>query len=170
MILRYVLSVMASLLADFLNLFLAPLVVLFASKEGWLPRWLWWFQTPDNSLDGDKGWKARVKSGYISRVRWLWRNSMYGFAISVLGVKCRSTDRIGTEGNPKISNRPLVEGLVVRKVYRDSKVIYFQWYYVKAWSSTRCIRINLGWKLWGDSPTGQLVFSPNPCMGYIKRD
>ena len=168
MILRYVLSVLASLLADFLNLFLAPLVVLFATKEGWPPHWLWWFQTPDNSLDGDKGWKAQTTPGYLSRVRWLWRNSMYGFAIGVLGAKFELTDRVVTTGDPKVSNRPLVEGLVIRRVYRGSKVIYFQWYYVKAWSSTRCIRINLGWKLWGDHPTGQLVFSPSLTMGYSK--
>jgi len=36
---------------------LAPIVVLFASKEGWLPKWLWWFQTPDNPVDGDRDWK-----------------------------------------------------------------------------------------------------------------
>lgn len=168
MILRYVLSVLASLLADFLNLFLAPLVVLFASKEGWLPRWLWWFQTPDNSLDGDEGWKERGKPGYLSRVRWLWRNSMYGFAIGVLGAGLGNADRVVTTGDPKVSNRPLREGLVIRRVYRGSKVIYFQWYYVKAWLSTRCIRINLGWKLWGDHPTGQLVHSPSLTMGYSK--
>ena len=103
MILRYVLSVLASLLADFLNLFLAPIVVLFASKEGWLPNWLWWFQTPDNSLDGDNGWKAQTKPGYLTRVRWLWRNSMYGFAIGVLGVQVQPGDRIEVQGDPKVS-------------------------------------------------------------------
>ena len=168
MYVRYVLLVLLSLFADLLNLFLAPLVVLFAPKDGWLPRWLWWFQTPDNSLDGDKGWKVQVKPGYASRVRWLWRNSMYGFAISVLGVKILPTDRILTVGSPKVSNRPLYEGLVKRYLYRDGKCVAFQWYYVKAWSGTRCIRLNFGWKLWGDNPTGQLVHGPSFTMGYSK--
>ena len=29
-----------------------------------LPKWLSWFQTPDNSLDGDNGWKTE---------HWQWR-------------------------------------------------------------------------------------------------
>lgn len=32
---------------------ISPVLPLFASSDGWLPRWLWWFQTPDNSIDGD---------------------------------------------------------------------------------------------------------------------
>ena len=39
-----------------LALILAPVLPLFANSDGWLPKWLWWFQTPDNSLDGDQGW------------------------------------------------------------------------------------------------------------------
>ena len=93
---------------------------------------------------------------------------MYGFSIGVLGAKFADGDLIITEGDPKVSNRPLLEGLVIRRVRRGSKTLYFQWYYVKAWSPTHCIRINLGWKLWGDNPTGQLVHSPSLTTGYSK--
>ena len=31
----------------------SPALPAFASEDGWLPKWLWWFQTPDNSIDGD---------------------------------------------------------------------------------------------------------------------
>jgi hypothetical protein len=166
---------------DLLNYFIAPFAVLFASKDGWLPRWLWWLQTPDNSLDGDNGWKEEHRpymiedtkfKQYVNRVRWLYRNSMYGFAIDVLGCKTLATDDLEIIGESKVSNRPLHEGLVVRKLIRDGKVIAFQWYYVNAWSDTRCIRINLGWKLWGfkkgENNNCQIVFSPNPFMGYSK--
>ena len=34
---------------------LAPILPLFADETGYLPRWLWWFQTPDNPIDGDRG-------------------------------------------------------------------------------------------------------------------
>jgi len=180
MTLKYICLVLISLIADILNYFLAPIVVLFASQEGWLPRWFSWFQTPDNSLDGDNGWQLENRpfkvedssfKKYINRVAWLYRNSVYGFAISVLGIKILPTDRILTVGNPKVSNRPLVEGLVKRYLYRDSKVIAFQWYYVISWSPTRCVRLNFGWKLWGNTPTGQLVFSPSVTMGYsLKKD
>jgi hypothetical protein len=31
---------------------LTPVIVLFAKPNGWLPDWLFWFQTNDASLDG----------------------------------------------------------------------------------------------------------------------
>lgn len=173
--LKYSLLVVCSLMADLLNFVVAPVAVLFASKEGWLPRWLRWFQTPDNSLDGDGGWKAENRpfmnesnglKRWWNRTSWLYRNSMYGFAIDVLGARLDVEDVIEIEGNARVSNRPLLNGLVVRRVRRGGKLAYFQWYYVKAWSGTRCVRINLGWKLWGKQPSFQLVFSINPFMGY----
>lgn len=175
----YLALVMCSLIAKVLNLVAAPFVSLFANAAGWLPDWLSWFQTPDNSLDGDKGWKTSNRPYLVedskfkrwwNRTRWLLRNSTYGFAIDVLGAKLLSTDVVVVRGNPKVSNRPLVQGLVVRTVRRNGKLKYFQWYYVKAWSSTKCIRINIGWKLWGNRPSGQLVFSPSFTMGYTRKD
>ena len=175
---KYFLLVLISLLASFLNYFLAPLVVLFASDAGWLPRWLSWFQTPDNSLDGDDGWKTEHRpykaqdtkfQRWVNRFCWLYRNSMYGFAIDVLGLKVQPTDTLIIQGDPKVSNRPLCEGVVHRKLLRDGQLIGFQWYGVFGWSQKYCLRINLGWKLWGDhnQPRScQLTFSPNPFMSY----
>ena len=174
---KYALMVLCSLLASVLNYPLAPLAVLFASEDGWLPKWLWWFQTPDNSLDGDGGWKEehrrfkvedRPWKRWYNRTTWLYRNPMYGFAIDVLGAKCLATDLIKVIGDPQVSNRPIHSGLVRRELYRMGVLTYFQWYYVRQWSDTRCIRINLGWKLWGDATKGrncQLTFSPSPFMG-----
>lgn len=72
---------------------LSPILPLFASKEGWLPRWLWWFQTPDASLDGDSGWKDVGKHPYINKLPrylrqmfWLIRNPAYGFSWTVLAT------------------------------------------------------------------------------------
>lgn len=177
MYLKYALLVLASLLASVLNLFLAPVVVLFASDDGWLPRSLWWFQTPDNPLDGDGGWKEEHRrfkvedaawKRWYNRTTWLYRNPMYGFSIDVLGAKTLWTDTVILIGDPLVSNRPIHSGLVQRRLIRESKIIYFQWYYVWQWSETRCVRINLGWKLWGDATKDrncQLTFSPNPFMG-----
>lgn len=174
---RYVFLVIISMLADILNYVLAPFAVLFASKDGWLPNWLWWLQTPDNSLDGDGGWK-KINRPFIvedsafkvwwNRTSWLYRNSMYGFAIYVLGAVIKPGDTLEVVGNPKVSNRPLLNGLVVRRVIRNGVPVYFQWYYVKAWSELYCIRINLGWKLWAfDKGNCQLVHSPSFTMGYV---
>jgi len=54
--------------------------------------------------------------------------------------------------------------------------IFWQWYYVKAWGPAkwrRCIRINMGWKMFGVMAPGvnvQIVFSVNPLMGYLREN
>lgn len=186
---RYALLVIADIFLTFLNYFLAPIVVLFASEDGWLPKWLWWFQTPDNPLDGDDGWKTEHRpymeektkfERWVNRFRWLHRNSLYGFAIDVMGAKLVEGYTIVITGDDKTSNRPLHNGKVYKVVTLPNGTQYFQYYYVRAWKDIfgsktpkflidRCIRINLGWKLWGDMGAGQnkqFVFSPNPLMGW----
>lgn len=179
MYILYAMLVIASMTADLLNLFLAPVVALFASESGWLPKWLWWFQTPDNSLDGDEGWKAEHRPFMIedskakrwwNRTRWMHRNSMYSFGFSVLGFVVKPGFTYSCEGSESVSNRPLHNGLVLRQLVSGG-VTYWQWYYVRAWSDTKCIRVNLGWKLWGNLHPGKqcaFVFSVNPFMGYSK--
>lgn len=177
MIARWFAYLLADITMTLLGLVSAPAVVPFA-RDGWLPRWLWWFQTPDNSLDGDHGWQTehwqwRFKflapmARYIGRVGWLWRNNAYGFSTDVLGVKI-NTSRFTMLGDANVSNRPLHEGLVRRFFTALNGDRYFQWYYVRAWSSRYCLRINLGWKLWGVLTVGesrQFVFSINPFMSY----
>lgn len=177
MYIRYGLLVIVDLIASFLNYFLAPIVVLFANKQGWLPRWLWWFQTPGDSLNGSIGWQT-VDRRFIeeknswhrwyNRVTWLYRNSIYGFAIDVLGAKPLPGDVVVVTGEPRVSNhkRDWCEGTVRYTLLREGKPVYFQSYTVKRWSNTRYMRINLGWKLWSfsDAPTKamQFTFSPNP--------
>ena len=76
---------------------LAPVLpVLASNQEGWLdnhakwgvgprlPTWLSWFQTPDNSLDGDATFERLNGISYWSKVKWLWRNPCYAFAIRYL--------------------------------------------------------------------------------------
>lgn len=53
-----------------------------------LPLWLAWFDTPDNSLDGDYGWRTKHCredwAFYWGHVKWLWRNPANGFSWEVL--------------------------------------------------------------------------------------
>ena len=90
----YPFLVIINLLGTFLTFPLAFIVVLFKSdKEGWsnnATRWsvgprltnlLSWFQTPDNSLNGDDGFRTLHSPSWWSRVQWLWRNPFYGFAV-----------------------------------------------------------------------------------------
>lgn len=96
-IILYPVLVIINLIGTVLTFPLALVIVLFKeSKEGWLnngtawgigPRlksWLFWFQTPDNSLDGDAGFLAKHNPCWWSKVQWLWRNPFYGFAVKYL--------------------------------------------------------------------------------------
>jgi hypothetical protein len=82
----------------------APLIAVFCKDDGYLPRWLCWFQTFDAPLDA--GWKDGyfMHSGesqdsaplgfelWWLRVRWLWRNPAYGFCYWPLGIPYNPSD------------------------------------------------------------------------------
>lgn len=87
-------------MATVLSYLVVPCIVPFANETGWLPKWLYWFQTLDNSLDGDMGWQREHRpwletpyieltsfQRYISRVLWLYRNPVYGFEKTILCAK-----------------------------------------------------------------------------------
>ncbi|OSK23640.1 hypothetical protein EAMG_01709 [Escherichia coli M056] len=150
-ILLWLLFVPLNLLVVLTAYIFAPVIVLFCRDDGWLPRWLWWFQTPDNPMDGDSGWKCehwqwRFKlpwalARYIGRVGWCWRNPAYGFAINVLGAKNPPTP-FKWYGNPNTGNHtPTVDGWLI--------VTAGIWWnvYVIAPFCGRTFRLYLGWKL-----------------------
>lgn len=155
---------------------LTPLVVLFVNKEGELPNWLYWFTTPDNPKLEDAGWikesrpflqqKNRFQR-YVNRCFWLWRNSGYGFSESVMAIHYQPEDELVVKGDPNVSNGPPgVNGLVIRYLYRNKKLIAVQFYYVRRYKhflTKKCIRVNVGWKLWS-RPNGwkyaSFAFSP----------
>ena len=53
-------------------------------EEPRLPKWLSWFDTPDNSLLGDENWKNNHSGNHWSMAAWLYRNTLYGFKWTVL--------------------------------------------------------------------------------------
>ena len=177
--LKWLAFFVVNLFSIFIGRILAIAVVPFANDEGWLPNWLSWWQTPDNPLDGDGGWinehwQWRYKlpafmQTYVGRLGWLWRNNLYGFAIGPLGALITDIKRNVVYGDPLVSNRPLHNGWLIHIIEMQDGTFYWQFYFVKAWNEKRCVRINLGWKLWGNVDKGQrkqFVFSPNPLMGY----
>lgn len=178
MIIRFLLLSLLGKLASIANLLLAPVVVLFADKGGWLPKWLWWFQTPDNPLAAQvqDRWFPEHDTPlkrWLNNVAWLYRNSMYGMSETLLGFTVEPGFTYSCEGDENVGNKPLHEGLVKRTMVSGGKS-YWQWYYVKAWGAEkwrRCIRINAGYKLWGGPKVGDkisIVFSANPIMGYLR--
>lgn len=122
-----------------------------------LPDWLSWFMTPHTDADGDHAHQERWPgtdwwSTYKRRTAWFWRNTLYGFDRQVLGVTSKPTDFLEVKGDPDIGRRPFKPGTCFRRLYRNGKAVAFQYYFVIAWPlglfPNRCIRGNLGWKLW----------------------
>ena len=146
---------------------LAPIVALFCKSDGWLPRWLSWFQTPDNPLDGDANWVLNCwqwrfllplpLATYVGRVGWQWRNPGYGFGFDALGAPVSNPVRM--RGDPFVTDQPMHYGTL----WRSTADGYFQFYHIRPLSWTaRALRVNLGWKLWGapvDGEIRQYIFS-----------
>ncbi|MDL2226983.1 hypothetical protein LJB86_04935 [Deltaproteobacteria bacterium OttesenSCG-928-M10] len=179
--LRFLLYIPLGLFMTILNYPLAPFVVLAARPDGFLPRSLRIFQTPDNSLDGDYGWQTehrlfrsspKVDQGWrrwVNRFLWLWRNPCHGFKIEYLGFGLKPGFVYAALGDEATTNRPLHNGLVFRRVANPGGPAAFQLYIVRAWSKKYCLRLNLGWKIWQSPAAGsslQYVCSVNPFMGY----
>ena len=70
--------------------------ILYSTQIGWCnngtvwqsgPRlfsFVSWWQTPDNSLEGDQTFRSEHNPCWWSKVQWLWRNPFYGFAVKYL--------------------------------------------------------------------------------------
>lgn len=164
--LKWALLIVPSLVMAVVGRLLAPVLPFFVQDDGFLPSWLSWFQTPDNPSDGDEAhWERHPGTGawdtYCRRVAWFWRNVAYGFDISVLGVEVRSTDTIVFEGDRDVGAKPPRSGWQWKKIVRDGKVVAFQLYGVQQYRHwpQRCLRVNLGWKLFdfSDSVSDQVV-------------
>lgn len=92
---RFFFATLATIAVTGISFPLAFVLPLFCNSTGYLPKWLNWFQTPDNSLDA--GWKVQGNYGdyltsgaaptgftlYTYRVYWLWRNPAYGFDVAI---------------------------------------------------------------------------------------
>ena len=99
---RWLFNLPAKLVMTLVALAFARVMVMFANPEygllnnasTWgqeprLPRWLAWFDTPDNSLYGDTGWRTKhcqdAWQTPAGMARWLRRNPALGFCWQTLG-------------------------------------------------------------------------------------
>jgi len=96
---RYFIYLFIYIVVQLVTYFITPFLPLFVqNREGplnnnnaygigpRLPKCLAWFDTPDNSLWGDSRWYNLHGGTYISQVKWLYRNSLYGFKWTVLSL------------------------------------------------------------------------------------
>ena len=177
----YLILVPISLVLTLIALITAPVMVLFkVNKYGWcdnhsyedfgprLPTWLNWFMTPDNSLDGDATFERINGHSYWAKVKWLWRNPAYSFALrelcvpyttEVLGDKTIKDNDNAKEGWCLVHANGLFQFTCVKRIF----------------SSSRCVYVNLGWNIRGlvddnipikpDVYQATFVFSPR-ISGY----
>jgi hypothetical protein len=146
--LLYPFLVIINLIGTILTFPLALFIVLFKKDEmGWVnnatakavgPRLIKlfsWFQTPDNSLDGDAGWEKEHSHSWWSRVQWLWRNPFYGFAV----VTFDGSSGMSYSGDLNCS--PTEPGHILVKGHG-----LFQWVYYKKIGS-KTLYLNFGWNI-----------------------
>ena len=163
--------------------FAALIVPVFTREQpAGLDSYTWggWWGTFDNPPQGDRGYIAKHApfvgvmtgwKGYLNRVMWMFRNPLYGFA------KCAKADYEGSyilsiKGNPAISDKYGAAGWMHASLRnKGGRMKAFEWYSVTPWSSSRCLRVRLGWKIKGDKfdevgEFGALVFTINPFDTY----
>lgn len=148
----YLILVPISLIITLVALILSPILPIFATQqEGWndnhshwgigprLPRWLNWFMTPDNSLDGDATFERINGTGYLAKVKWLIRNPAYAFALRYLtppyNASFQGDNTIRDNDNAK-AGWCLVHANGL-----------FQFTLVAPIGFSRCIYVNLGWNI-----------------------
>lgn len=165
-ILKWLMFVPCNILMTLLAYILAPILPMFAIHSNVLPKWLSWFQTPDNSLDGDKGWRTQHWlwrfnlpfwiSQYVGRVGWLLRNPAYGFDTSVCQISPIGSVKV--HGNLPLGGSPKRSGWYFAQCKNA-----FQFYAIIYWGN-HASRINFGWKLWSSPNKCQFVMTVSPFM------
>jgi len=150
----YLILVPISLLLTLLAVILAPVLPLFAVQKLWwcdnhnyqavgpvLPSCLNWFMTPDNTLDGDATFQVKNGISYWAKVKWLWRNPAYSFALRYIAAPY--TTKVA--GDPTIKDNDNAKaGWCL--VHANG---LFQFVLVAPIGFSRCFLCNLGWNIRG---------------------
>lgn len=151
----YLVLVPISLVLTLIALITAPIMTIFkVMKEWWcdnhsfraigpvLPSWLNWFMTPDNTLDGDATFQQINGLSYWSKVKWLWRNPAYSFALRYLNEPYETS----VKGDKTIKDN---DNAKAGWCFVRANGL-FQFRYIKRIATTnRCILVNLGWNIMG---------------------
>lgn len=150
--LRYIILVPINLLATLLAIILSPILPLFSSEDyGWvnngekmafgprLPFWLDWFQTWDNSLDGDATFATQNPPSYLSKMKWIVRNPAPSVSLRILSEPFNAS----YTGDNSIHDNDNAKAGWVFVTATDT----FQFAFIIPIGFSRCVYVNLGWNI-----------------------
>jgi len=148
----YVVLVIISLPINLVALIFAPIMPAFAVQKLWwcdnhsyeavgpvLPSWLNWFMTPDNTLDGDATFQSINGISYWAKVKWLWRNPAYSFALRYLNAPYKTS--VKGDNTIKDNDNAKAGWCFVRA----NSLFQFVW--IVPIGFQRCFMVNLGWNI-----------------------
>ena len=162
----WIILVPISLIVTLLAVILSPILPVFATEQEGpldnggsyglgprLPKWLSWFQTPDNSLDGDAAFERNNPPSYFSKIKWIIRNPGYGFSVKYL----HSPYTTRVSGDPTIGDNATARaGWCLAHANG-----LFQYKWIRPIGFHRCIYLNFGWNIMGLVDPA-IVPKPNP--------
>jgi hypothetical protein len=148
----YLVSIPIGLLLTLAAIILSPILPIFSSQqEGCLdngskygvgPRllkFLSWFQTWDNSLDGDATFEKENPPSYFSKIKWLIRNPLPTFLLKTLTAPYTASYK---GDNTIRDNDNAKAGWCL--VHANG---LFQFVFITPIGFSRCIYVNLGWNI-----------------------
>ncbi len=134
---------------------LFPILLVYRNSES-LPGPLRWFDNYDiHSKERDRSvYEGIVRTGQqslgglIYRYYWLaLRNPLNYFGYTVLGFKCRMLPWESIKSDLNIGDASGQSPGFLYLEYEQDNKIYFEYYYIKKWSDTKCLRVRIGHKL-----------------------
>ena len=162
---KWLLLALGGLVVTLVHVVFFWLISLFAIRTGNLPKYLAWFQTPDNPAIGDGSfqekqmpWTKKLParlSRYFLAMGWALRNPAYGYDkwagtdIPVEKVRYVSTGAelvdIFRDSKGKCI---VIEGTITRKLEVDT-LVYFQYTRLHRWffNPNKAYRVSIGWTL-----------------------
>lgn len=137
------------------------LPICYLSKSNQLPHYLKWFDNADSYLGRDvTTYEVIISYGWFNRYLWLaFRNPCNYFGYKILGFQATFSIPRSIVGD-SINDIPGFQNIETPP--------YYEYYYIKKWSDTKCFRFRMGWKLSDTKPGDwvERVFVIQPYKSY----
>lgn len=140
----YILMAFLIKLVDLALMLIGLAVVPVAIKKNW-PKWAWLWNNDDHPIDGGGFWRKKCGASFWCKYQWFaLRNPTFNFSKYVLGIKFRHYEHYGDTGVGD------TRGAGSYWCYVPDTP-FFEYYLIHKWSATHCLRVRIGWKIYGKS-------------------